>query len=89
MAPGYGVPMPKKTNTLAIVSIISGGLGLICFGILGGIVALVTGIIGLRQINADPEHQSGKGIAIAGIVLGAISTIATVLFLVVFFASGG
>jgi FtsH-binding integral membrane protein len=65
----------------AIVSIIIGiavnlaasGIGGICAGLgaLAGLVGFILGIIGLVQINKNPGQQ-GKGMAITGIVIGAL-----------------
>jgi len=48
------------------------------------IVPIVLGIIGLSRIKRS--GQSGKGLAIAGIVLGAVSIIGWVLLIVFSFA---
>ena len=76
-APGYG-PQVTKTNTLSIVSLITGIIGFVCcFLWVGEIAALVTGIMAYQQIQRTGER--GKGMAIAGIVLGALG-LALVLF---------
>lgn len=54
-----------KTSTLAIVALVTG----ICCGPVGTIV----GIIALSQINKSNGTLGGKGLAIAGIVIGASS----------------
>jgi hypothetical protein len=60
-------------------------------GLVGiSIVALVLGIIALRQIGRSQGQQKGKGFAIAGIVIGAIELAlqcAVVFFLVYFVAT--
>lgn len=61
-----------QTNTLAIVSLILGILSLIGFGILTGIPAIVTGVLGMKQLEQ-------KGMAVAGLIMGIISTVVTVL----------
>ena len=43
-------------------------------------VGFILSIVGLVQINKDPYNQKGKGLAIAGIVLGAIGMIISILF---------
>lgn len=66
--PPYGQPYaPPKMNTLALVGFI------LSFFI--SIVGLILCIIGLNQINSARGMQTGKGLAIAGIVIGAIGTI--------------
>ena len=63
----------QQTHTLAIVSLIFGILGLvgICPG-LGAIVAVITGGMAQREIQADPARYTGDGLAKAGLILGWI-----------------
>jgi len=58
-----------ETNGFAIASLFVGIIWL--FGV-GSIVAIVLGYAGLKQIDASGGHQSGRAIAIAGIVIGVI-----------------
>ncbi len=51
----------------------------ITLGVLATIGAIVTGILGLKRINNDSANLKGKGLAIAGLVLGGL---AAVLFLI-------
>lgn len=69
---GYGYPPPATgTNTFAIASLVSSVIGLLC-GI-GAIIGIALGIIALNQIKQSP--QSGRGLAIAGIAVGAVSLV--------------
>lgn len=52
-----------------------------CFLFVPSVLALVFGIIALSQINGNPG-QAGRGQAIAGIVLGAVSLALIVLLMV-------
>jgi hypothetical protein len=67
-----------------IISVVLGlCFGLFCLGLVGlipGIVALVTGNLGLRK--ADEMGGTGKGLAIAGMVLGGIGTVPSIVWLV-------
>ncbi|WP_175439275.1 DUF4190 domain-containing protein [Streptomyces vilmorinianum] len=69
----YGTP-PPGTNGLAIASLVSGVV--CCLPPLG----LIFGLIALPQIKK--KNQTGKGLAIAGIVLSSISCLLLVLGLV-------
>jgi hypothetical protein len=64
----------KTTDGLAITSLILGILSLFCLSILTGIPALILGIVSLKKIDRTPNLQ-GRGMAIAGIVLGGVSFI--------------
>ena len=56
-----------------VVQIAAPGNGAFCsgLGVLAALVGLVLGIIGLVQISKNPA-QKGKGMAIMGIVVGAL-----------------
>jgi hypothetical protein len=57
------------TNGFAIASLF---LGIIWLFGLGSVLAMLLGYLGLKQIDASGGHQSGRAIAIAGIVIGVV-----------------
>ncbi|MEV8195629.1 DUF4190 domain-containing protein, partial [Rhodococcus pyridinivorans] len=72
--PVYGAPMrSQSTNILAILALV--------FGLLGGVLGVVFGHIALSQINRTGEN--GRGLAIAGLVLGYISVVAWIIVVIV------
>jgi uncharacterized membrane protein len=52
---------------MAIASMV---LGILWIYWIGSIVALVLGYLALREIRQNPQRIEGRGLAIAGIVLG-------------------
>jgi hypothetical protein len=80
-----------KDQTLPTISLILGILSLpmmCCYGgIWLGLPAAVLGYLGLRNADSDRARYGGRGLAIGGMVLGIISFLASVLFLVVFIGS--
>ena len=85
--PGYP-PQPyvvRKTNGFAIASLI---LGVIWMYWVGSILALIFGYIGKNQIDNSNNTQDGRGLAIAGIVLGWIGVAALIIFIIAVAASG-
>jgi len=74
--PTYGTPpvAGQPTNGLAIAALVT---SLVCCGPIG----LILGLVSLNQINSSQGRQGGKGMAIAGIVLGGLSTVAIVFLL--------
>jgi uncharacterized protein DUF4190/uncharacterized protein DUF4339 len=64
-----------KTNSYAQAGMIFGILSLTCCccGFPFGILGLVFSLIGLSQINANPQLHEGRGMAIAGLVLSILS----------------
>ncbi len=70
--PGYGYPAPQTgTNGLAIASLV---LAFFC-----SLAGLICGIIALNQIKQRP--QGGQGLAIAGIVISALSIIGGIVYI--------
>lgn len=74
--PIYAQPpvVGQSTNGLAIAALVT---SLVCCGPIG----LVLGLVALSQINASQGRQGGKGLAIAGIAIGAVTTLVGVLLL--------
>jgi hypothetical protein len=65
----------SPTNTLAIISLISGILSWLGFLVFGGLVAIITGHMALNEIRNSYGAQSGEGLAIAGLVLGYLNLV--------------
>lgn len=72
--PGYAsVPAAPKTNVLAIVSLVISILGF-------NVIAIILGAIALSQIKKTGEN--GRGLAIAGIIIGAISIVLLIIWII-------
>lgn len=71
----------KKQNPMGIVSLVFSLVGLIIAAIPAGLVALITGIIGVTKF--DSATQKGKGLAIAGIVIGVIDIISGIVLTII------
>lgn len=80
-------------NVLALISMILGiaGLVLMCaygIGFLPGAAGLVLGFVGRSQINRSGGLQGGSGMAMAGIIMGAIAVGLSVIVLVAILVFG-
>jgi hypothetical protein len=86
-APPLAYPRRNSASqALALASMLTGIAGILlagCFGPVPGVIALVLGLIALSQIKKSPEKYTGKGMAITGVVIGAL-TIAFYVLLVIF-----
>ena len=84
-----------RTNGMALTGMIMGivacPFGLCCcyIGMPLGVLGLIFSLVGLSQIRANPETQSGKGLAIAGLILSLLSFLVVIGFLVFGLAAGG
>ena len=73
-----GYPQKAKTNGLAIAALVG---SFFC-----GILGIILGIVAIGQINKT--NEGGKGLAIAGIAIGAVSILFTWMILGASAASG-
>ena len=71
----YGRAKPI-TNGMAVASLV---LGIIWLGGVGSVLALIFGFVGKRRIDKSRGRQGGRGLAIAGIVLGLVGVIGATL----------
>ena len=69
----------KKFNVLGMISFIASLVGILVAGLPCGIVATITGIIGLVKFNAQTEK--GKWMAITGLVIGVLEIVIMGLFM--------
>ena len=67
---GQPAPMTARTSGPAVASLVT-GLFFWCF-LVPGIVAIVLGHVALDQIDRSGGAVTGRGMAVAGIVLGWI-----------------
>ncbi|CAN5294849.1 hypothetical protein BH09ACT6_BH09ACT6_14100 [soil metagenome] len=73
-----GSPVAPKTNVLAIVALV---LSIIGFTVVG----IILGFVGLNQIKKTGE--SGRGLAIAAIVIGFIELVFGIILVIVYVAA--
>ena len=68
--PAYGpfYAPPPPTNTMAVVSLVAGIVGLLVIPIIGSVAAVITGPMARKQIRETGER--GDGMAVAGIATG-------------------
>ena len=76
---GYGTFMPPAagTNPLAIFSLVASCVGLLCG--FGSIIGIVLGVIAMNQIKRT--GQQGRGLAVAGVAVGAVSLVISVIWM--------
>jgi hypothetical protein len=73
MDPRTGLPRGEKppASTAAVIALACGIL--LCLGPVAGLAAIIAGIVGRREARARPREVGGAGIALTGIVLGALN----------------
>ena len=78
------MPIPKPTNGLAVASMV---LGIVWIYWIGSILALIFGYVAKGQIDRSEGRQGGRGMAIAGIVLGWVGIGMMALGIIAFIVS--
>jgi len=87
---GYSLPAPDtagfapepaspRANRMAIASLLTALLGIPLFGVVTGLVATILGSIALGTIHQT--RQRGRGLALAGVLLGIADVVGWVIFL--------
>ncbi len=80
-AAGFQSASAAKTNGLSVAALVLGIVGIIppiLMTVLPGLLALIFGIVGVRQTSS--KGQAGKGMAITGIVLGSVAVAVSAFF---------
>ena len=84
-------PRPPATNTLAILSLVFGVLAWTFLPLLGAVVAIITGHMARGELRQSQPagHETGDGLAVAGLVLGWLQLVLTVMaFFAIIFVFG-
>ena len=76
-----GVP---KTSAAAVASLLLGILSYLCLFLLGSIPGIVTGHVALSKIKRNPRTLTGRGLAIAGLILSYLNVLIIVVVIFVF-----
>ena len=72
-----------RTSTLAIVSLVFSLLGWTALPVIGSLIAIVIGHMARREIRQSLGEIEGDSIAVAGLVLGWVPIILTILAFIV------
>ena len=75
-------PVYRSTSTLAVVSLVFGILAWCVLPFVGAVVAVICGHLARSEIrNVHPEQRpEGDGMAVAGLVLGYVQLVLSVMF---------
>ncbi len=86
MQPQMFAPPPQNDGK-AIASLVLGILSLVgCFGAFAGVPAIILGFLSRRDIARSGGSIGGDGLALGGIITGAISTLLSVAFIIFYVA---
>ena len=76
-----------KDQTLPTISLILGILGLVMVccagGVWLGVPAAIVGYLGMQNADRDPSKYRGRGMAVAGMVLGIVGFISSMIVIII------
>jgi hypothetical protein len=77
---------PPATNGMAVGSLVSSLVVIpayfLCLPFVGSVIGIVLGIVALNQIGK--RHHKGKEMAIAGIAIGGVTLLGSLILMIVF-----
>ena len=82
--PAPGVPYlmtPPSPNGMAIASLVLGVIGVLGAAIFTSLPAIICGHIARRQIRNAEGREGGDGMAMAGLVMGYLVTLLSLIFI--------
>ena len=80
----------KLNQTMPIVSLIFGIISLCCYvSPVTGVIALITGFLGIKNVKNDPSRYGGKTLAIIGMILGGLLFVVGLVYWVFLIFFGG
>jgi hypothetical protein len=72
----------QKNEPLATVSLVSGIVSFLVCPVIGGIVALITGIRAKKAIDTSGGTKTGRGAAQAGFILGLVNIVLSIIAII-------
>jgi hypothetical protein len=83
-APGLPAQADKTLPTISLVLGILGFLMVCCYaGFPAGIAAIITGYLGMKNADSDPSRYGGRGLAVGGMILGAVALLSSIVFILI------
>jgi len=81
-----------ETNSMAVAGLVMGILsmtvGLVCCGLVFNVLGIIFSSVALSQIKKGPVQQTGRNLAIVGLVLSLLGLVFQIIIIVVFGAMG-
>jgi hypothetical protein len=84
----YGIAgyAASHDQTLPTISLVLGIISIVMVCCMGGIwlglPAAIVGFIGMKNVESNPGRYSGRGMAIAGMVIGIVTFLASIFILI-------
>lgn len=76
-----GQPVQKRLEIMALMSMLFGITGLFIAAIVFGLMAIIFAMISFMKFSANPKEFGGRGMAIAGIIIGILDVVLFLAFI--------
>lgn len=87
--PGFGGAQPQGNSVMAIISLVTGILGVLCCGSwIFAIAAIILGVLARKEIAESGGAKSGAGMAMAGLILGAVGIVISLIWTILWVTTG-
>lgn len=74
---------------MAIISLITGILGVLCCGSwIFAIAAIILGVLARKEIAESGGTKSGAGMAMAGLILGGVGIVISIIWTILWISTG-
>lgn len=83
------IPNARPTSGLAIASLILGILALTTCTFAPGIPAVICGHLAMKHTHPETGNRGGRGMAIAGLIMGYLASAFVLIFILYFFIAIG
>ena len=72
----------KKRSGLAVASLVCSLVGVLLVGVVLGPLGIILGGVAISNVNQNPRGYGGKGMALAGLIIGIVDTFLGILSLI-------
>lgn len=76
-------PIAQETNNKALWSLVMGIIGIFIFPVIFNVPAIILGYIAKNEISRSGGREAGRGMALAGIILGWVGLFLGIIWVVV------
>jgi hypothetical protein len=86
---GYGGAQPQSTSVMAIISLVTGIIGIFPCCTIGifSIAAIILGYLGKKEINESNGAKKGGGLATAGLITGIVGLVLGIAYWILVLAT--
>jgi len=78
---GYLMARERKRSGLAVASLVCSLVGVLLFGVVLGLLGIIFGGVAISKVKQNPQAYAGKGMAVAGLIIGIVDMVLGVFWI--------